>query len=49
VRHRDAPASTFEEKIAKLGADVALRYQVIDHDAQNTASLANLALWGGLT
>jgi len=38
--------STFEEKIAKLGADVALRYQVIDHDAQNTASLANLGTVG---
>jgi len=40
------PSSTFEEKIAKLGADVALRYQVMDHDAHNPASLANLGTVG---
>ena len=34
--------STFEEKLAKLGAEVALRYQVVDHQAQNPALLANL-------
>jgi nickel-dependent lactate racemase len=38
--------STFEEKIAKLGADVALRYEVIDHEAQNVPALANLGSLG---
>ena len=38
--------STFEEKIAKLGADVALRYTVVDHQAQNPEALANLGSLG---
>jgi len=38
--------STFEEKLAKLGAEVALRYQVVDHQAQNPALLANLGSLG---
>jgi nickel-dependent lactate racemase len=38
--------STFEEKIAKLGADVALRYRVMDHEAQNLPGLANLGTVG---
>ena len=38
--------STFEEKIAKLGAEVALRYEVIDHQAQDLAELANLGGMG---
>jgi len=38
--------STFEEKIAKLGVDVALRYQVTDHEAQSLLGLANLGTMG---
>ena len=38
--------STFEEKIAKLGVDVALRYQVTDHAAQSLLGLANLGTMG---
>lgn len=38
--------STFEEKIAKLGADIALRYEVLDHQAQNPKELANLGSMG---
>ena len=38
--------STFEEKIAKLGADVALRYKVMDHEAHNLPGLANLGTLG---
>lgn len=38
--------STFEEKIAKLGAEVALRYEVIDHQAKNPKELANLGSMG---
>jgi nickel-dependent lactate racemase len=38
--------STFEEKIAKLGAEVALRYEVIDHQAQDLAELADLGGMG---
>lgn len=38
--------STFEEKVAKLGAEVALRYQVMDHQADNPAALANLGSMG---
>ena len=38
--------STFEEKIAKLGVDVALRYQVTDHEAQSLPGLANLGTMG---
>ncbi len=38
--------STFEEKIVKLGADVALRYEVMDHEARNLPGLANLGTMG---
>ncbi len=38
--------STFEEKVAKLGADIALRYQVVDHEAQDPTLLANLGSLG---
>jgi len=38
--------STFEEKVAKLGADVTLRYKVVDHEARNPALLANLGSMG---
>jgi nickel-dependent lactate racemase len=38
--------STFEEKIAKLGVDVALRYQIVDHEAQNPTALTNLGTLG---
>jgi nickel-dependent lactate racemase len=35
-------ASTAEEKRLKLGADVAARYRIIDHEAQNSSVLADL-------
>jgi len=38
--------STFQEKIAKLGVDLALRYKVVDHEAQNPAVLVNLGTVG---
>lgn len=39
--------STAEEKRLKLGADVAARYRVIDHEPQNPAALVDLGLAPG--
>ena len=40
-------ASTQAEKIAKLGAGIVNRYQVIDNDPQNSAALVDLGLTQG--
>jgi len=34
--------STYEEKVAKLGADIVSRFRVIDNDPQNPAALVDL-------
>ena len=34
--------STYEEKVAKLGADIVSRYRVIDNEPQNPAALVDL-------
>ena len=39
--------STHEEKIAKLGADVMVRYRVIDNEPQNPAALVDLGITPG--
>jgi nickel-dependent lactate racemase len=39
--------STQEEKVAKLGAEVAARYRVIDHEPQNPAVLMDLGITPG--
>jgi nickel-dependent lactate racemase len=39
--------STYEEKIAKLGAGVVARYRVIDNEPQNPAALVNLGITPG--
>jgi lactate racemase len=40
-------ASTKEEKIAKLGADIVARYRVIDNEPQNPEALADLGITAG--
>jgi nickel-dependent lactate racemase len=35
-------ASTYEERVAKLGAEVLKKYNVLDNEAQNPATLVNL-------
>ena len=40
-------ASTRDEKIAKLGADVVRRYRVLDNEPQNPAALADLGVTAG--
>jgi lactate racemase len=42
-------ASTQEEKAAKLGADVAARYRVIDSEPQNPSALVDLGITAGGT
>ncbi len=39
--------STYEEKIAKLGADIVSRYRVIDNEPQNSAALVDLGTTAG--
>jgi nickel-dependent lactate racemase len=39
--------STQEEKVAKLGADIVARYQVIDNEPQNPAALVDLGFTPG--
>lgn len=40
-------ASTKEEKVAKLGADIVSRYRVIDNEPQNPAALVDLGVTEG--
>ena len=40
-------ASTHEEKIAKLGAEIVARYRVIDNEPQNPAALVDLGKTAG--
>jgi nickel-dependent lactate racemase len=40
-------ASTHEEKVAKLGADIVSRYRVIDNEPQNPAALVDLGMTTG--
>src|SRR5512140_1712938 len=53
VRHEDITllcgigmhrASTAEEKITKLGADIVARYRVIDNEPQNPSALVDLGI-----
>jgi lactate racemase len=39
--------STYEEKIAKLGAEIVSRYRVIDNEPQNTAAQIDLGMTAG--
>lgn len=40
-------SSTYEEKVAKLGADIVSRYRVIDNEPQNPAALVDLGTTAG--